>query len=129
VNVEEYIRNWLTTLVQTDGILITISLAFLTILYTSTAMAAWIRVTIGIVVLLSSVLLMVSTFSALDSHGSLILQVQIVEKEKKDAATERVRKRARRAELAFKAGLVGLVIAILLIVVLPNIEFVLSTLN
>jgi len=120
-SVEEFIEDWLISLVATGGVLVTISLMILTILYTSTTIARWQAVLIGAVVLTASGFLMVSVFYALDAHGTLILIVGATDDERRQQLSERARVRARRAELCFKASLILLLTAIVLTVILPNL--------
>lgn len=118
---EEFIKDWLTSLVETDGILMTISLMILTILYTSGAVAHWQATLIGSVVLVASILLMLSAFFALDAHGTLILQVKETNAERRQVLSEKTRSRAKKARQLFKASLMLLLTAIILVVVLPNL--------
>jgi len=120
-SVEEFIKDWLTSLVATGGVLITISLMILTILYTSTTIVRWQAVLIGTVVLVASIFLILSAFFALDAHGTLIVQIRETDNENRQKLSEMARIRARRAELCFKASLILLLMAIVLIVVLPNL--------
>ncbi len=118
---EEFIKDWLTSLVETDGILITISLMILTILYTSATVTRWHTILVGAVVLTAAILLMLSAFYALDAHGTLILEVKATEAEKKRELSEKTRVRAKKARQFFKASLILLLIAIILVIVLPNL--------
>jgi len=120
-NAEEFIKDWLTSLVATGGVLITISLMILTILYTSTTIVRWQSVLIGAIVLGASIFLMISVFYALNAHGTLILQVKETDGERKRQLSEITRIDARKAELFFKTSLILLLVGIVLIVVLPNL--------
>jgi len=122
VTFEELVKDWLTSLVATDGILLTISLMILTILYTATIMARWQTILIGAIVFVASILLIVSAFYAMDAHGTLILEVKTTNAKEKEHLSEKTRTRARIAELSFKASLIFLLIAIVLVVVLPNLS-------
>jgi uncharacterized protein YacL len=99
--VKEYIREWLTTLVATDGILITISLMVLTILYTSPAFQLWQSILVGSVVLIASIHLMYSAFNALDAHGTLILMLKTPDEERKKYLNQKMRNRADKADVYF----------------------------
>jgi hypothetical protein len=93
----------------------------LTILNTSTAMVRWQAGLIGALVLVASIPMMISAFYALDALGTLILHVKTEDSETKRQLSEAVRSRARKAELSFRASLILLLAAIILIVMLPNL--------
>jgi hypothetical protein len=119
--VDEFKKDWLSTLLMTDGILITISLMILTILYTTSLQLTRLQlIIVGSFVAIASFSFMLSTIWALDAHGALIIAIS--KEEKNEEAYERVRVTARRAELAFKAGILLIFVAILLLLTIPNLS-------
>jgi len=106
--VDEFKKDWLSTLLMTDGILITISLMILTILYTTSLQLTRLQlIIVGSFVMVASFLFTLSTIWALDAHGALIIAIS--KKEKSEEANERVRITARRAELAMSSSKARLV--------------------
>jgi len=116
---DEFKKEWLVTLASTNGILITISLAILTLLYT-TLLIRWQLILIGLLVAGSSFSLMLSTIWVLDALGALIIAVSTEERneEKIRKRHEWVRVVAKRAYLTFKLGIILIFIAIVLYIIL-----------
>lgn len=121
---ETYIRDWFTILASTSGILITVCLMVLAILYAATTIQRWQMIAVGSLVGASSFCLMLVAFWSLDALGVLIITTVRTEKTEGQAGQQgesgetgtdnRMRTIALRAKITFKIAMGLLIAAILL---------------
>jgi hypothetical protein len=117
--IDQLKKDWIVLLASTSGIMLTISLMVLTIVYTtpSDQIPLWQRAIISLFILLASVFLMLCAHLSLRALGALIGAVGYDENEKtKDAdrAHTLSQNKAKRAQAYFRIGIGLLVISVFL---------------
>jgi len=119
LDTEQFEKDWITTLASTSGIMLTISLMILTILYTASSVSihGWQKFLIAASIVVASIFLVSCVTQSLNALGTLVNAS--AHREKGDIAeAERVEditaKRARGAEWSFRMGLWSLITAIVL---------------
>lgn len=122
---ESYIRDWLTMLASTSGILITVCLMVLAVLYAATTIQRWQLIAVGILVGASSICLLLVVFLSLNALGALIITAKRAGRTERQAGHEAIGKTtepddgartiALRAKRTFQVA-VGLLIAAILLV-------------
>ena len=127
-NTEQFKKDWITTLVSTSGVMLTLSLMILTILYTATSISIyeWKKMLITAPIVVASFFLALSIVHSLRTLGTLINTSAHQEKENMEEAGRvgnKTAEKAIKAEQSFKRGLWCLIIAITLCFIFFNWSF------
>lgn len=112
---EQFKKDWITTLASTSGIMLTICLMVLAILYTGGSSAGWQRALAVTPIVGASLCFIIAALGSLNALGTLILASTHRaerETEKMKTAENLTATRAKKAQGFFKAGLWFLVVAI-----------------
>ena len=122
---DQFKKDWIISLVSTSGIMLTICLMVLTIIYTSStaSILKWQKLLIALSISGASILLVLCARESLNALGTLILASTHREKQESEEAKTAERltaKRARQAQRYFKIGLVFLIAAIVLSAIFLN---------
>lgn len=111
----EFRKDWLRTLTATASTLLLINLMALTVLFSIDVIVSWQRLIIGVVIIISSLLFVVSIFQFMGALGSLVLEVG-----GREELREKVREKADKGRRLFKGGIVSVMGAIILLVVFAS---------
>lgn len=119
LNTEQFKKDWITTLVSTSGIMLTLSLMILTILYTATSISiyGWQKMFISASIAVASLFFMFCAERSLNALGTLVITVshqKMNNAKKAEESDKKAAEWARKAQWHFKRGLWFLIAAIFL---------------